>query len=767
MTFEADETFRHALQLLQAGRVADAEQAFRQVLRAQPRHAGALNLLAVVIMQLGRLAEAEEFARQAAKESPTSDVTFYNYGLILRALGRPADALQRFSEALQINHSVPETWNNRGVTYNDLKRYADALADFDRALAIRGNYAEVLANKGRALAGLRQYEQALAACDAALALNPALPEAWIGRGNTCYELRRNRESLAAYDKAAAFKIDSPDLWLGRGNVYARLRQYDDALAAYDKALALRPGLAEAWLGRANVNFNLKQHGNAIAEYDKALQLNPDLTEAWIGRGSVFNNVKRHDQAASAYAEVLRSDPQFPFAKGLLLHQKMLGCDWRDVEELIAEIEKDIVAGKLAAEPFGWQGVANSQRSLQLCAELYNRHNFPVDTRAIQNRPPYLHDKIRIAYSSGEFRDQATSHLIVGLLESHDRSRFEVYGIDNGYDDQSEIRKRINASLHKLIDISQLGETAAAAVIRESEIDILVNLNGYFGEHRTDVFAQRPAPIQVNYLGFPGTLGAEYIDYIIADRHVIPADDAQFYTEKIVYLPNCYQANDRKRPIGTRPVDRVECKLPQDGFVFCCFNNSYKIVPEIFECWMRVLQRVDNSVLWLIEDNAIATSNLRQAAAARGVNPERLIFAARVPLADHLARHRLADLFLDTLPYNAHTTASDALWAGLPVLTQVGPTFAGRVAASLLYAIGLSELITSALQEYERLAIDLATNPKKLAAIQQKLFCNRLTTPLFDTLLFTRHIETAYMTMWERYQRGEPPAQFAVNAVERG
>ena len=764
MTFDADETFRRALASLQAGRVADAEQAFRQVLRAQPRHAGALNLLAIVMMQLGRMAEAEEFARQAAAENPASDVTFYNYGLILKALGRPADALQRFSEALRINPAAPETWNNRGVAYNDLKQYVEAIADFDRALAIRANYSEALANKGRALAGLRHYEQALGAFDAALTLNPALMEAWIGRGNTCYELKRNQESLAAYEQAAAFKIDLPDLWLGRGNVYARLRQYDDALAAFDRALALNPGLAEAWIGHANVKYNLEEYDIAIAEYDKALRLNPGLTEAWIGQGSVFNKIKRHDQAAIAFAEVLRSDPNFPFAKGLLLHQKMLCCNWRDVEELIAEIEKDVIAGKLSVEPFGWQGVAKSPRSLQLCAELYNKHYFPADARAIQNRPLYRHDKIRIGYSSGEFRDQATSHLIVGLLESHDRSRFEVYGIDNGYDDQSEIRKRINASVHKIVDISPLGEAAAAAVVRESEIDILVNLNGYFGEHRTDVFAQRPAPIQVNYLGFPGTLGAEYMDYIIADRHVIPADDAKFYTEKIVYLPNCYQANDRKRPIGTPPVGRAECKLPQDSFVFCCFNNNYKIVPEIFECWMRVLQRVDNSVLWLIEDNAIATGNLRQAAAARGVNPERLIFAARVSPTDHLARHRLADLFLDTLPYNAHTTASDALWAGLPIVSCLGSTFAGRVAASLLEAVGLPELVTTTLADYEALAIKLARDSDMLAALKAKLAANRLTCSLFDTRRYTRHIEAAYVTMWERYQRGEPPAHFTVEAV---
>ena len=313
-----------------------------------------------------------------------------------------------------------------------------------------------------------------------------------------------------------------------------------------------------------------------------------------------------------------------------------------------------------------------------------------------------------------------------------------------------------------LDISRLTDSSTVAAICENQIDILVNLNGYFGNHRTRVFAQRPAPIQISYLGFPGTLGARYIDYIIADQHVIPEDHRVFYTEKVVYLPNCYQANDRKKEIGTHDFSRLECGLPENGFVFCCFNNTYKINPDIFDCWMRILKQVDDSVFWLMEVNATAARNLRREAAARGVNPERLIFAKRtLLLTDHLARHRLADLFLDTLPYNAHATASDALWAGLPVLTCVGDTFPGKVASSMLHAIGLPELITTTLDAYERTAIDLAAHPKKMTAIKRKLADNRLTTPLFDTKLFTRHIEAAYNAMFERHQSGLAPEHIVI------
>jgi predicted O-linked N-acetylglucosamine transferase (SPINDLY family) len=414
-----------------------------------------------------------------------------------------------------------------------------------------------------------------------------------------------------------------------------------------------------------------------------------------------------------------------------------------------------LAGRLSTEPFGWQAVAKTPQSLRRCAELFNAERYPAKFKVCHGFSGDR-EKIRIGCVSGEFRDQATSHLIVGVLEHHDKSSFEVHGFDNGWNDGSNIRRRIEAAIPTIIDIRSLNDGSAAAAIHGQQIDILINLNGYFGEERTGIFSERPAPIQVNYLGFPGTLGAPYMDYLIADRCVIPPDHQKFYAEKIVYLPECYQANDDKKYISERIFTRTECALPSEVFVFCCFNNSYKIVPDVFDCWMHILRRVEGSVLWLLEDNPTAAANLRREAAAKKVNPERLVFAKRMPLPDHLARHRLADLFLDTLPYNAHTTASDALWAGLPAITQIGDTFPGRVAASLLLTIGLGELITSRQEAYQGLAIELATNRQKLLTIKRKLAQYRLTSSLFDTQLFTRRIEAAYRTIYERHQRRLPP-----------
>ncbi len=693
----------------------------KTILNSDPKHVGALNLITIALMSMRRNDEAEHFAKAAISANQNSDVTFYNYGLILKSLHRPREALVQFNKALALNGLVAETWNNRGTIFNELKQHRDAISDFDKSVSLNPNYAEAFCNKGKSLTELKRYEEALAAYDKALAIKPGLPEAW----------------------------------LGRGNVFAKLRRWEESFAAYDRVLASKQDLAEAWLGRGNVFAKLKRHDEAFAAYDKALTLNPNLVNAWFGRGNVFSDLKRYEEAADAYARVLKADPQHPFTKGRLLHHKMLSCDWRAVDALIAEIDDDVNAGKPSAEPFGWQGVARSQRSLQLCAEIFNKETHPENSKAAADYRLANHKKIRIGYSSGELREQATSHLIVGVLELHDQSRFEIYGVDNGWDDRSVIRKRINASVKKIIDISNLSDASAAAAIRENEIDILVNLNGYFGEERMAVFAQRPAPIQVNYLGFPGTLGAPYIDYIIADKVVVPHNHQKFYSERAAYLPSCYQANDRKKAISSHNFTRAEFGLPERAFVFCCFNNNYKILPDVFDSWMRVLGRVNDSVLWLTEDNDSAASNLRKEAAARRIDPQRLLFAKRLPLADHLGRHRLANLFLDTLPYNAHTTASDALWAGLPVLTQIGETFPGRVSASLLNAIGLSELITSTPQAYENLAIELATKPEKLAAIKDKLANNRLTTPLFDTQLFTRHIEAAYTAMYEQFQANLP------------
>jgi predicted O-linked N-acetylglucosamine transferase (SPINDLY family) len=435
--------------------------------------------------------------------------------------------------------------------------------------------------------------------------------------------------------------------------------------------------------------------------------------------------------------------------------KMRVCSWHDFDSDLERFERIVESGTGAVAPFVFCVASSSallqRRNAQLQTSHRRRRNSPLPPL-----PSYEHERIRLGYFSADFHEHATAHLMAGLIESHDRTRFEVVGFSFGDSVRDSMRTRLEGAFDRFIEVDTIPDAAVAALARSLEIDIAVDLKGFTEDARPEIFAMRPAPIIVNYLGYPGTLGADYVDYLIADSVLVPEEDRQHYAEKIAYLPHSYQANDRKRPIAAETPSAADCGLPDRAFVFCCFNASYKITPEVFDVWCLLLNRIAGSVLWLLHDNAAAVKNLRAEAAARGIAPNRLIFAERLRLADHLARHRRADLFLDTLPCNAHTGASDALWAGLPILTCRGETFAGRVAASLLDSAGLPELITPNLEAYEEMALELAMNPERLARFKEKLAANRLTCPLFDTERFARAIESAYQTMWMRHRLGLPP-----------
>ena len=727
MALSSDDSFKQAIASFQAGRLIDAEQYFKKVLRLQPNHVAALNLLSVLLTSLGRYTEAEPYIKAALGLNSNSDATLYNYGIILKSLNRPIEALERFSQALSINATVVETWNNRGTVFNDLKRYDDAIIDFNQAISLQPNYSAAFCNKGKSLAELKRYD----------------------------------EAFAAYNKALALKPDLAEAWLGRGNVFCNLKRYDEAFAAYDKALAIKPDLEGAWLGRGNIFFDLKRYDEAFAAYDKALAIKPDLEEAWLGRDNIFFDLKRYDEAFAAYDKAIAIKPDLEGAEGSRLNAKMHLCDWSNFDVECEHLISSVRNGNVNTSPFPILAIPSSAKDQLQCAKLWIANRHPPSDKSIWQRERYNHDRIRVAYVSADFRQHPVSFLIAGMFECHDKSRFDVTALSVGADDNSEMRRRLQSSLEHFIDAKTYADEKLAKLIKEREIDILVDLAGFTEGLRTNVLARRPAPIQVNYLGYPGTMGAQYIDYIIADQTVISDECKKFYSEKIAVLPNTYQANDCKRGISDKAITRSDVGLPSKGFVFCCFNNNYKITPRVFNSWMRILKKVEGSILWLLEVNTSAESNLKKEAVARGVSSERLVFAKRMPLPEHLARHNLADLFLDTLPYNAHTTASDALWIGLPVLTCLGETFAGRVAASLLNAIHLPELITTTQEAYEALAIDLATHPEKLSVIKRKLAKNRLTTPLFDTKLFTKHIEAAYTAMYQRHQAGLPPDHIVI------
>jgi predicted O-linked N-acetylglucosamine transferase (SPINDLY family) len=566
------------------------------------------------------------------------------------------------------------------------------------------------------------------------------------------QLARPDEALAAADRVLALAPDDVDALILRGDAWRGLNDPQGALASFDRALAVAPDRAEAWLGRGNVLSELARYDDAAPAFDRALALKPGLAEAWLGRGNVLTEFKRHEEASAAYDKAATLKPALNYAAGARLFAKLLLCDWTALDAQVAELLSAIRERSTIALPFPILAVPSSAADQLQCAANYVRHQ--PTFAPLWRGEVFSHDRIRLAYLSADFHDSATAALLAGLFQRHDRSRFETTAISFGPDRDSPMRRRLRGAFEHFIDVRNDSEQGIAELMRRLEVDIAVDLMGFTKHNRLNVLARRPAPIQVNYLGYPGTMGAGYIDYILADATVIPEDQCGFYAEQVVWLPDTYFVNDNTLAVSERTPSRRDCGLPEAGFVFCCFNNTYKIMPEIFDVWMKLLSATADSVLWLVEADAATSANLRREAQSRGVAPARLIFAPRVSLADHLARQRLADLFLDTLPYNAHTMASDALWVGLPVLTCLGTTFAGRVAASLLKAIGLDELIAGSLPEYQALALELAHDPARLASLKGRLARNRDSCALFDTARATRAFEAAYRMMWERQRSGE-------------
>jgi len=545
------------------------------------------------------------------------------------------------------------------------------------------------------------------------------------------------------------------------SAYTYLGNYSLALYYYQKCLKIGDLSYEIFYNIARTCDELKRFDEAIIYYDKALNLKPDHAESLSNKGLTLHELKRFDEAITHYHKALNLKPDLKWIQSYLLHAKMKICSWSGFRDSLGDLSRKLSKNEKVASPFVLLSLSDDSLLHKKTSEIYAQDRYPFNPFLEPILKRSINEKIRIGYFSADFHNHATGYLMAELFELHDKSQFELTGFSFGPIVNDEMRQRLAKSFDQFIEVSEKSDVEIAQLSRNLNIDIAIDLKGFTQDARTGIFSYRAAPIQVNYLGYPGTMGIDYIDYIIADKTLIPLEFQSSYTEKVVYMPNSYQVNDRKRLISDKRFTRQELDLPDNGFIFCCFNDNYKILPETFDGWMRILNAVEGSILWLLEDNPWAGDNLKKEATNCGIDSRRLIFARRLPLSEHLSRHRQADLFLDTIPYGAHTTASDALWSGLPVLTLIGQSFAGRVAASLLNAIGLPELITNTQEEYEALAIELAMKPKKLADIKLKLVKNRLSTPLFDAPLFTKDLEAAYTRMFEGYQADLLPDHISI------
>ncbi len=606
-------------------------------------------------------------------------------------------------------------------------------------------------------------DEALGMLEPLLSESPGHADIRTHHGLALQELGRGDEALAEFDFALALKADNALTLLYRGNLLLEAGRAWEALASYDRLLAIAPRYDEAWFRRGSALWLMERYEDALSSYRRALEINPSRFGAAFNSGTTLLKLERYDEALAAFGKAASLAPGHRYLPGAMAGAVSGACDferWDDMRWQVIEAVKyrTGVIAPLTFLPFCDDGALRHAAS-----EVFAADHVPHDIAPLWTGERYVHDRIRIAYVSSDFHQHATAELIAGLIEAHDRGKFEVTAVSFGTDDGSPMRARIVRAFDHFVDVRRMGDAETARLLREREIDIAVDLKGHTEGSRSGILAHRPCPVQVSYLGYPGTIGAPWLDYIIGDAVVLPFGDQDFYSEKIIHLPHCYQPNDVRRAVAETVSSRAEAGLPENGFVFCCFNAAWKVTPAIFTVWMRLLQVVPDSVLWLLQDNASMPAHLRAAASAQGVDAGRLVFAPRAAPAQHLARHRLADLFLDTLPYCAHTTASDALWTGLPLLTCLGTQFDGRVAASLLWTVGLPELVTTSLADYEALAMALARDPKKLGDFRARLAANRLSSPLYDVERYARALEAAYLRMIEILSGGGQPQSFAVPA----
>lgn len=748
---------REAIAALQHGRLEEAEKHLCRALELRPTERDALFHYAGVMLRRKTPAKALAAYERALLASSQEAQLCVDQANLFGAIGQLERALESYRSAARLRPSDASIKHGMGLVLYSLQRMSEAAQCHAEAIRLQPDFVEALNDHGIAMYALGHAEEAIASYDTAIRLRPQYAQTHYNRANALCELRRYAEAVAGYQVAIERGMQSPELLNNMGVALQQLGRPAEAFGYLRTAVQMRPEYAEAWYNQGLALGKLYLYAEAIASHERACALRPRYIEALVSRGNALLELRRPADALPLFEEALEIDPRFPWLRGSWLYARLHLCEWADWEEEMRRLADEVAAGAEVAMPLVVTSLFDSPPLQRGAAQAWVAANRLDRQPPVRIGPSPARARIRVGYFSADFHTHPVAILSARMLELHDRSRFEVFAFSFGPNVEDPMRRRLQAACEHFVDVRRKNDEEIAELARSSGLDVAVDLLGFTARQNPGIFARRAAPVQVSYLGYPGTLGAAWMDYLIADRAVIPEDRRAGYTEKVVYLPHCFQVNDNTRAIAERLFARGELGLPDDAFVFCCFNNVYKIQPAIFGSWMRILRRVPQSVLWLAGTGERAQVNLSAEAQRRGIDPARMIFAPRMSRMDeHLARHRAADLFLDTLPFNAHTTATDALWAGLPLLTRAGNSYAGRVASSLLSALGLEELITHSAEEYEDMAVALAADRPRLADIRARLERARRTTPLFDTAGFTRIMESAYRTMVERCRAGLPP-----------
>ncbi len=679
------------------------------------------NIFAQIALQNNLTTEGIIWLKKSLEIDSNQVAILLNLGVAFSEINQFENALDYFNQAIKVDVNNPIAHFNQGLIYRYLNQLDNALNSYKNALKINSNYADALNGIGRIYHIKKEYYQAIEYYDKAIKSQHNFAGAFYNKAIAFDNLKEYLFAIDNYYQALKYKPDYFEAYNNLGNTYKELKRYDEALAAYDRAIQLKPDYHEPYNGLGNILTELKRYDEALAAYDRAIQLKPDNDN---------------------------------FNYGAYLHTKSLICNWNNFDQELDILLNKIKSDEIVTTPFALLSLADNPEIQKKASEIFIKERYPLDNSlgAIKKYPK--HQRIRLGYFSADFHRHATMFLMAELFELHDKEKFELYAFSFGPKTSDPWQSRAKQSFDQFIDVRFKSDIEVAAISRSLEIDIAIDLKGFTKDSRTGIFSYRAAPIQINYLGYPGTMAASYIDYLIADSALIDAYNREYFSEKIIYLPNCYQVNLSKRDLSNKSFFKKELGISEDSFVFCSFNNSYKINPKIFSIWIKILKQVKSSILLIMLENDSAKINLIKESKARGINSNRLIFVNRLPIEEHLKRIQLADLFLDTFPCNAHTTASDVLYAGVPLLTLRGKSFASRVAASLLKAIGVPELISLSQAEYERLAIELANDPKKLGIIKNKIIEGVKSSSLFNTKEFARDIESGYLKVYDAYQKGK-------------
>lgn len=794
----------------QSGNLEEAERHYYRILAADSHHADALHLIGLVAHQRKDHQRAVEFIRKAIDNNRGCSFYYNNLGAALKEAGNLNDAVISYQQAIQLQPNYPEAAYNLGSIYMIMGNAAEAVQWYEKAIRIKPDYVDALSNLSAAYNKLNRYDNAIWCCEKVLSLNPDNAVALNNLGNAMMAKRAPEQAIIYFQRSIAADPNNPEARGNLGNAYYDLGDQMKALDSYRQALALNPAYAEAFNNMGIVLREMGRLEEAVRCYRQSMQLKPKDAEAYHNLGNILKDQGQLDQAITmyrraieynaasidshvnlgialeekgdygeaihCYLNALQIDSDNAKAHSHLAHQLQNLCAWQQIEPINEKLDgftaQALKEGRKPDEmPFlnlarhadpclnfkvaeAWS--KSISRQFSYFPKFYPKHN---TTRCVEERKDL---PVTIGYLSNNFKNHPTAHLVQGMFQLHDRKRFTVHCYSYGKDDSSAYREKIKSTCDRFVDISTHSHIAAAQQIYDEKVDILVDLVGYMKANRLSIPAMRPSPIQVRWLGSAGTTGADFFDYLITDKIVSPAEHASFYSEALVYMPDCYQINDNTQPAAEYGITREAVGLPENGIVFCSLSSRYKYDPILFRTWMRILKQVKGSFLWLLGGNADAEHNLRKFAQSSGVEENRLIFAQKIPRDEHLQRLQLADIALDTRVVNGAITTSEALWAGVPLITLQGTHFASRMSSSILTAARIPDLITHDLEQYESLAIRLALQTDALNKIRRQLQTNRLILPLFDTSRFVRNLEKAFLKMIDFYHSGKIPRQICVD-----